>query len=228
MDASGALVRYRAPLEEFFDTEEQVLLAYTTPLGEAAEDSFDRSFFREVGVAEEAHQSLFSNWFASQLRALELVAAVEPESERAAARWPARPSGRGVAPPPGSSGRAGSPRSSDAAREGGRKAGGSPKKVDAASQDPRSDAEASPPKAAAARAKSVGAVLFDVAASRLDLSRNAAASGREPAALRARSEGDRAAKEPRAAASVRPQREEPKRAADVAAKLKSAQAAETN
>ncbi|CAE8614972.1 unnamed protein product [Polarella glacialis] len=68
LDSSGALCRYRTPLQDFFDSPEQLFLAYTTPIGSGSKLRFDHSFFVEADITDEAHQCVFENWFSQKLQ----------------------------------------------------------------------------------------------------------------------------------------------------------------
>lgn len=64
LDGTGALVRYRLPLADFFETPEQVFQAYTSFGTDAPH--FDRAFFEEVEV-QVSHQRIFETWFRAEL-----------------------------------------------------------------------------------------------------------------------------------------------------------------
>lgn len=71
LNRSGALLRYRSPLEDFFDDPQQIFLAYTTPYAKSGISemvlSLDHNFFQEAGVVDASHRRIFERWFAMQI-----------------------------------------------------------------------------------------------------------------------------------------------------------------
>ena len=55
LDGAGGLLCYQAVLEEFFDTPEQVLVAYTAAGTESGTLAFDEGFFQAKGLIRSKH-----------------------------------------------------------------------------------------------------------------------------------------------------------------------------
>lgn len=73
LDRSGALLRYRSPLADFFDDPQQIFRAYTTPYTTPGITelvlSFDHNFFLEAEVMDASHRVVFERWFTMQIEA---------------------------------------------------------------------------------------------------------------------------------------------------------------